>query len=241
VPFYDDGMGTLSLKHRHVVPELMDAPDLDPQQHAKALAGLRRLNRAASAAAPIAGAILKIASRHSLEQLTILDVACGGGDVSVAVAQRLRLARVTAHLTLTDRSPVALERASALATASGCTVRALPGSAPDKLPDEEYDIVMNTLFLHHLSREEVVATLRQMSRRARSGIVVADLRRSLPGYLLACVMCRVLSRSPVVHFDGPASVRAAWSMGEMRDMGAEVGLEVRPCWPFRMLMTAGRK
>jgi 2-polyprenyl-3-methyl-5-hydroxy-6-metoxy-1,4-benzoquinol methylase len=233
---YDASMGTLSLKHRHVVPELMDAPDLDPVAHAQALAGLRRLNRAASAAAQVARPIIDISQRLALKRLTLLDVACGGGDVSAGVARRLARAGISTDLTLMDMSPVALEKARAQATAAGVAANTVRGHAPDALPEGTFDVVICTLFLHHLSREQVIASLREMSARARHAVVVCDLRRHLPGYLLAQVMCRLLSRSGIVHFDGPASVRAAWTVEEMRDMAGEAGLgaTVQPCWPSRL-------
>src|SRR4051812_1111399 len=100
----------VSLKTRLRTPERMDAPDLDPRAHAEALAGLRRLNGIAGAGRPVAGAILRHARAQRLSRLAILDVACGGGDVSVRVAQRLKRAGIDVALTLTDVSPVALEQ-----------------------------------------------------------------------------------------------------------------------------------
>ena len=70
-------------------------------------------------------------------------------------------------------------------------------------------------------------------------VVISDLRHSAFGYFLAWVMCRLLSRSPIVHHDGPVSVRAAWTLEELRTMAAEAGLvraQVRSCWPWRMLL-----
>lgn len=53
----------------------------------------------------------------------------------------------------------------------------------------------------------------------------------------------VLSRSPVVHFDGPASVRAAYTPAELRALADQAGLAgatVRPVFPCRMLLTWSR-
>jgi len=217
----------------------MDAPDLDAAAHHQALRGLRRLNRISGAAGMLARPIVALARRHALHRLSILDVACGGGDVPVGVARTLRAAGIDAALTLTDRSPTALALARGAAEAAGIQVRAVPGQAPEGLPDETCDFVTNSLFLHHLDRGQVVATLAQMARRARIAVVLSDLRRSALGLAVAWVMCRLLSRSRIVHDDGPVSVRAAWTVHELRTMAAEAGLHgarVRQCWPWRMIL-----
>ena len=224
---------------RQVTPELMDAPDLDAAAHDGALRGLRRLNRASGAAGMLARPIVAVARRRGLGRVTILDVACGGGDVPVGVARALRRAGIVAALVLTDRSATALEMARRAAEAAGMEVRAAPGQAPEGLPEETCDFVTNSLFLHHLGRAEVVATLAQLARRARVAVVLSDLRRSALGMAVAWVMCRLLSRSRIVHYDGPVSVRAAWTVAELRALAAEAGLAgatVRRCWPWRMVL-----
>jgi 2-polyprenyl-3-methyl-5-hydroxy-6-metoxy-1,4-benzoquinol methylase len=232
---YDGGM----LEQRVMIPELMDEPGLDARVHEEALAGLRRLNRAARAAEALARPVVEMVARRGLKRVEMLDVACGGGDVPVKVGMAMRGRGIEVSLTLTVRSATALAGAEAAARAAGIGVRAVAGDAPGHLPEGEWDFVTNSLFLHHLKREEVVATLAQMARRARAGVVVSDLRRSLAGYVPAWVMCRVLSRSRIVHHDGPVSVRAAWTMEELRGMAAEAGMtgaRVRGNWPSRMLL-----
>jgi len=66
--------------------------------------------------------------------------------------------------------------------------------------------------------------------------VVDDLIRSRLGYALAWSGTRLLSRSWVVHTDGPLSVRAAFTPAELRRLAAEAGLttaELVPFWPER--------
>jgi 2-polyprenyl-3-methyl-5-hydroxy-6-metoxy-1,4-benzoquinol methylase len=104
-----------------------------------------------------------------------------------------------------------------------------------------FEVVTNSLFLHHLTARQVVETLAAMKTRVRPGgiLVVSDLRRAMMGYAVAWAGCRVLSRSALVHHDGPVSVRAAWSIAEMRSMAREAGLEgarITRAWPWRMML-----
>ena len=70
-----------------------------------------------------------------------------------------------------------------------------------------FDVVTNSLFLHHLPDSAAVmrllAGMRQVAGRL---MVISDLRRCRAGFAAAWLGCRVLSRSRVVHHDGPVSV-----------------------------------
>ena len=58
-------------------------------------------------------------------------------------------------------------------------------------------------------------------------------------YALAQIGCQLLSRSPVVHFDGPQSVRAAFTETEAKKLAAEAGMKsctTRRHWPERYLL-----
>src|SRR5262245_38258104 len=101
-------MGPLALHERRVIPELMDAPDVDQTAHTVALVGLERINRISRTATLMAGPIAAMARRRNLRRLTLLDIACGGGDVPLAVARALRSRGIDAELTLSDRSSIAL-------------------------------------------------------------------------------------------------------------------------------------
>src|ERR1700722_20280527 len=100
---------------RHVVRELMDDPSLDPSTHAAALAGLRRINAISNAAAQMALPIIHYAHREKLDRLTMLDIACGGGDVPVAITKLLEKAGIATDLTLLDCSATSLNLASTTA------------------------------------------------------------------------------------------------------------------------------
>ena len=223
----------------------MDAPGIAAKEHRAALRGLARLNRVSGVARRYLPYVLEVARETGRRKLRVLDVACGGGDVPWELARRARERGVELELVLADKSGTALEQARRRAEGNDgmggfkAAVETLQCAALDeRLP--EADIVMSSLFLHHLDQGDVVAVLRHLAARARQRLLVSDLRRSRVGLEVARVMCRVCARSPVVWHDGPASVRGAWTMGEMRAMAREAGLEtadVRRCWPWRMMLS----
>lgn len=225
---------------RVMTPEIMDQPDVDGSAHALALEGLRRINKASRAARQIAHPILAMAQRRGLRRISLLDVACGGGDVPIGVALAAREAGLEIDLTLLDRSTTALNIASEAAERAGFKPRFVQREVSADLPVGEFDVITSSLFLHHLEKkEQVVSLLARMRARAARLIVVSDLRRGAPGLLAAWLGSRVLSRSEIVHHDAPASVRAAWTMEELSLCAYQAAIpeaRVLKSWPFRMLL-----
>ena len=93
-------------------------------------------------------------------------------------------------------------------------------------------------FYHNLANEDAVKC-----RRARAdaghAVLVQDLLRGAMGYVLAWSALRLLSRSDVAREDGPRSVRAAFSLPEVRTMAVEAGLAgsvIRRGWPERFIL-----
>jgi 2-polyprenyl-3-methyl-5-hydroxy-6-metoxy-1,4-benzoquinol methylase len=217
----------------------MDAPELEEAAHRRALAGLARINRVSRAAGVMGRVILWKCRAEKLEKIRMLDVACGGGDVPAGAAMELSRAGVKVELTLMDKSSTALSQAAERARAAGVSCETVRGDALAGLPKSDFDFVANSLFLHHLSREETVAMLALMKAHAGRMVVVSDLRRSRMGWIAAWVGCHLLSRSQMVHHDGPASVAAAWTKREMSEMAREAGMEnarIENRWPWRMLL-----
>ena len=236
-----------SLAARHVVPEVMDDPALDPAAHRAALAGLRRINALSGTTGSLARALTPILAGVTGRTPRVLDVACGGGDGAVALAEQLSIRlRRTVEVDGCDRSPVAVAVAHRLALDAGLDadfheIDALTGPLPSPdMPDpggERYDAAVSSLFLHHLTDADAPAVLRNMAEAADC-VVISDLRRTRLGLALAHVACRGLSRSPVVHADGPQSVRAALTIPEFRriaDAAGLVGGSIRKVWPQRFL------
>jgi 2-polyprenyl-3-methyl-5-hydroxy-6-metoxy-1,4-benzoquinol methylase len=232
-----------SLAVRRREPEAMDAPDLPAGLHDAALDGLARINRWSRAAPALWSAVAELLGAELAHRAprppTLLDVACGGGDVPVALALRARAAGAGLAITACDRSPTALAHARRRAAARGVDVAFTRADVlRDPLPGPA-DLVTCSLFMHHLDEPDAVALLGTMRTAARRALLVCDLRRSRAGLLLAQVGTRLLSRSPIVHADGPASVRAAFTPAELSALALRAGLagaRVRNLFPQRMML-----
>lgn len=226
-------------------PELMDDPALGEADHFHALRALARINTVSRTAAQIAAAVTRMAwqtPRTGTDRpLLVVDVGCGGGDVSVAIATRLaRDARLRpVRLLGIDISPRAVDYArTRTAAAAGNVSFSVHDAVASGCPP--CDFAVSSLFLHHLDDTTATALVRSMAAASAQGIVVSDLVRSPIGLALAVAGTRLLSGSRVARIDGPLSVRAARTPAEYRRLLDAAGLgnaTIGRIWPERVLAT----
>jgi len=224
-----------SLARRDRIPELMDDPALDPAEHRRALAGLARINRVTGSAGVLWKPIRTLARQLNGRPLRVLDVACGSGDVAVALARYAGRAGVSLSADGCDISPMAVANAAETTAAARFFVHDV---IRDPLPTG-YDVVACSLFLHHLSDADAVVVLARMKAAAGWLVLVNDLARSRFNLAAVWVACHGLSRSRVVRYDGPASVRSAFTPHEALTLAERSGLAgatVAGRWPCRYLL-----
>ena len=227
------------LRVRQQIPELMDDPALDPAEHRRALVGLARLNRVSDSAGVLWPSIRKLA-RDLRRTVRVLDVATGSGDVPQKLLARAARAGVSLDVAGCDISPTAIEEAAREPSGVRFFVH---DALRDRLPTG-FDVVTCSLFLHHLSESEAVSLLANMENAAGRAVLVNDLARSRFNYCAVWAACRALTRSRVVRFDGPASVRSAFTPREALALAARAGLHgatVRGKFPCRYLLTWTRE
>ena len=225
------------LAERRIEAEVMDDPHLERTRHLAALDALGRINRVSGTSRRVLHEVLRRA-RGRRGPVRVLDVACGDGRVisEVSVAAGRRGVDVAAHGC--DVSPTALSRAAEVALAMGVEVELSQVDVTrDPLPCS-FDLVVCSLFLHHLSDEDATRLMGAM-RMAGDAVLVQDLRRTRLGFMLAWAGVRVLTRSDVARVDGPRSVRAAFTLDEARRLSRRAGMpeaEIRRSWPQRFTL-----
>ncbi|MCA9192509.1 MAG: methyltransferase domain-containing protein [Planctomycetales bacterium] len=225
---------------RELVPELMDDPSLCSREHARALAGLRRINWVCQTSRQLVRVIRQELGKDS-ESISVLDIGAGGGDVAAGVYHGLLDRGYTISIRGWDVSSTAVGIANARHRQArfGSDLSFEVVDIWDRDRQDRFDIVYCSLFLHHFSTEQAVQVVRCMRRRCKRLLIVDDLVRSQLGLWMAQVGCRLMSRSPVVRFDGPQSVRAAFSRSEFGELAraAELGqFKMRCHWPQRMYL-----
>ncbi len=160
--------------------------------------------------------------------LSMLDVGAGACDVSEALLQNRR-----AEIVVLDINSKGLK----LARRS----KPIVGDAMDlPFPDNTFDVVMASLFFHHLSDDQCVRVLANMWRVSRRLVLVNDLHRHPLAYLSIRALAAQFSRSTMVQHDGPVSVLRAFKPRELSDIAKRAGVRARVyrSFPFRLVLVA---
>lgn len=226
-----------NLKQRNLRGELMDDPNLDPHKHRQALNGLRRINRVTNAYHPVWREIRRCA--HPERPLSLLDVGCGGGDTLSAIGNYAREANINIDLYGLDISPVAIESATARLAASNLQANYYQHNILEQPLPQKFDVVLCSLFLHHFNNDYAAQLLARMKSHTNQLLLISDLLRSTVGYLYAVIGTRLLSRSRIVHVDGPRSVEAAFTLKELGELLKNCELTdatIRRFWPERFVL-----
>jgi len=216
-----------SFRSRIDEPEIMDDLSQPESDFAAAYRELEIINKWLGGVRAIER-FLPPAPGHST--LLILDVAAGACDVSETLIRRRQHRIVT--LDINVRGLKLVERSWPVV-----------GDAFE-LPfrDGTFDVVMASLFFHHLSDENCARVLKQMWRIARRRVIVNDLHRHAVAYFSIRGLTTLFSRSRMVRHDGPLSVRRAFRPKELLDIGrrAQVPARVHRSFPYRLVLVADK-
>ena len=200
--------------------EIMERADLPRDELRHALIVLARLNKV-------------FLSRRMLASFVrpgrVLDVATGGADIPEYLCRRGIARRATGVDSSRDVASIARGISTGVDLACADALR-LP------FADLSFDTATAHLFFHHLSEDECVTVLREMSRVARR-VVVLDLERSRVLYVFLWVVL-LFSRNRISRHDGLLSVRRSWTKDEVRRLIERAGVRARvsSAGPYRWVL-----
>lgn len=216
---------------RSTEQEQIDCQDTDPATLHGNLRDLVWINRWLGGVWITRLALGKLLGRDA-RSVSLLDVGTGAGDMPRALWLWATRRGMRPWVAACDISPMIVQIAAGDGTAGSDRAQhhldrtaffAADGTA---LPfaSNSFDVSMCSLALHHMNPDAALATLRELARTARRGVVVGDIVRSRPGVWAAWLLTRAVSSNPMTRHDGPASVRRAYSKNELRALCRQAGL-----------------
>lgn len=217
----------------------MDDPALNSHEHERALRALARLNACSGSVWALWQPIRRLAAALNRKQLRILDVATGCADNPISLWELGKRAGLELTIDGCDISDTALAVSQEAAMRAGAPSKFFKLNVMNEALPNDYDVIMSSLFTHHLVEEDVVKLLTKMKSSAKHMLVVNDLVRSYPSLMMVSMATQILSRSSVIHFDGPASVRAAFTPEELKTLAHDAGLNsanIVERFPCRMML-----
>jgi len=202
-------------------PEEMDTPGVDGQRLVKALRFIRRINYYLGYLHSTAHAVTAmVASIKEDRPITVLDVATGSGDIAVRLPEFAAFEGKQLQVIGLDLHGGTLKEARRFTQGHLPLVQGDALSLP--FADASIDIVITSMFLHHLPTELAVAALREMNRVARVGIIAADLIRDRRAHRWV-VLFTLLADRMVAH-DARVSVKQAFTIAEAEELAKAAGL-----------------
>lgn len=219
--------------------ELMDTEAVGFEDFRACLRDLSRINTLTLGRRPIIAFLERVhATADSSTPITILDVASGYGDTLRAIRKWGDRRGFRLNLLGVDLSPQAVQAARE-ATTAGAKIDYHCADIFGFEPPCPVDIIVSSLFTHHLSNRDVVRYLGWMEAHARLGWCVNDLHRHRVSFHGFALLARTLRLHRFVQHDGTVSIARGFRLPEWRALIEEAqiplaGTAVIRRMPFRL-------
>jgi SAM-dependent methyltransferase len=231
--------------HRSLQLERIDTGDYSPAEYERYMREIRFINRHLGDSRALRKTLLREIERLNLREFSVLDVACGSGELLRQIAEFARTSGRRATL-LTGIDLNELSTSTTLAESQDFAEIASVRGDAFRLPfaDGAFDYAISSLFFHHLTDEQIPVVLAEMARVARRDVFVIDLHRHPAAYYLFKLFCFAFRISPLVMQDGSLSVLRGFKPRELLKLSAKSGvsdLKAGRRIPFRVVLEGRAK
>lgn len=229
-------------RHRSNKLERIDTGDYTPEEYERFLREIAFINRVLGDRRALRKTLFREIEHDNVKEFSVLDVGAGSGELLRYTADFARKTGRRALLTGIDLSAISAGATRSM-SAGYPEITSVRGNALE-LPfaDASFDYAISSLFFHHLTDDQIVIALREMSRIARRGIFVIDLHRHPAAYVLFKLFCTAFRISPLVREDGSLSILKGFKPRELSHLLQTSNLhtnKIQRIAPFRI--TAGGK
>jgi SAM-dependent methyltransferase len=176
---------------RSLLPELMDAPDFPASKLADVHRDLAKIHRMLGSFPTIE----RFLRKDDQPVKSVIDIGCGDGALLRYLKDRMQIKVIGV-----DPMPGPLTDIPIISADATC----------DPLP--EADVAVSLLVSHHLTPEQNIAMIRNVSRYCRRFIILDLIRHPLPIWLFTLFICPLIG--PISAKDGRQSIRRAFTPDE---------------------------
>jgi SAM-dependent methyltransferase len=237
-------VSALDLSRRNHLTELMDSDATDFATFRACLVDLAKVNRLTLAYRPTMRFFDRLAVSGRLPRdrtVSIVDVGSGYGDMLRRIDRWGVQRGLNLQLTGIDLNPWSTWSATE-ATPDDRPIRFITTNIFDFRPPLRVDIVISSLFTHHLDDAALIRFVTWMEQHADTAWFINDLHRHPIPYHVFRVASRALRYHHFVQHDGPISIARAFDAHDWRLALASAGLapgaaQVEWRFPFRLCVT----
>lgn len=216
--------------------EIMDDFALQGKELDLLLNDLKRVNKLLGGNAITINGLKKLLANKQNEQITIVDVGCGDGELLRQCAKFTRKKGWDCLFIGIDANnhilKTAKERSKAFPEISYKVINVL---SPD-IEEISADIFLCTLFLHHFTNQQISQVLNNLLGQAKIGVVVNDLERSKIAFTLFKLFSAIFIKTRIAKHDGLVSVARGFKKNELFKISEKLAFNKQSIqwkWAFR--------
>ena len=228
-------MKIVNTKYRTDQVELMDDFTMEGELLQKTLDQIAGINKWLGGNNVTLNGLKKLLKNKPKEnQITIVDVGCGNGDILRKVAKYGRKKGYNLKLIGVDANEYTVNYAKKLSQEYNEISYLQQDIFSDAFKTLDYDIVLSTLFLHHFKEDQLVKILAQIIKKATMGMVVNDLHRHPLAYYLFIGVCLFI-QNPMVKEDGLISILRGFKRVDLERISNKIKAKssIKWKWAFR--------
>ncbi|MDX5348389.1 MAG: methyltransferase domain-containing protein [Hymenobacteraceae bacterium] len=222
-------------------PELMDELSLSGNALKQNLDELEVINKWLGGNEVVTDALdqlrqMPVFKPFSGKQLKIADLGCGGGDILREVAQWSKKRQQPVALTGIDANAFMINYATGKCSSWPQIQLLQQDIFSENFKNEQYDIVICSLFCHHFTNQQLIQMLQQFYSQAILAVIITDLHRHPLAYYSIKWLTAGFSKSYLVKNDAPLSVLRAFRKKELEQLLLQAGIKnfrLKWRWAFR--------
>ena len=176
---------------------------------------------------------------HSIpmqQEITIVDVGCGNGDMLRVLADYGLKNNYNFKLIGIDANNFTIDHARNLSSKYLNISFSCEDVFEKPFEDLKYDIVLCTLTLHHFKNKEIIQLMSLFYANSKIGIVINDLHRSAMAYRLFQGLCFVFQLNSMSREDGLTSILRGFKKEDLVKISKKLKFDnytIQWKWAFR--------
>ena len=227
----------ISTAQRTNKEELMDDFSLGGDLLRDTLDKLEKINRWLGGNRVTVNGLKTLLKDHTKQQeITIIDIGCGHGDILRDIAKFGRKKKYRFRLIGIDANPTAIEYANELSVDYPELSFETQDIFAPEFKMKTFDVVVATLFFHHFKEPELVSFLKSTLQQAKTGILVNDLHRHKLAYYLFMLLSLFIKNKMIIE-DGLTSILRGFKRNDLERISKKVKIKsnIQWKWAFRFL------
>lgn len=203
----------INTKYRTEEEEIMDDFSLEGEELRDALDKIASINQFLGGNKLTLQGVTKLI--HKNDEITIVDLGCGNGDMLRALADFGTKNNYNFKLIGIDANAFTIDYAIKLSKEYPNISYKCEDIFSEPFSQLNYDIVLCTLTLHHFENNQIDYLLQLFQKQARIGIVINDLHRNIIAYRAFQLICFFFRLNRMSREDGLISILRGFKKQEL--------------------------